>query len=44
MTYLGPVSSAFDFVTFFVLLVPLHTSERMFHTGWFVESLATRRS
>lgn len=42
MTVLGPVSSAFDFVTFFVLLVGLHASERTFHTGWFVESLATQ--
>lgn len=42
MTVLGPVSSAFDFATFFILLVGLRASERMFHTGWFVESLATQ--
>ena len=42
MLYIGPVSSLFDFLTFFVLLRVLHASEPLFHTGWFVESLATQ--
>jgi Mg2+-importing ATPase len=42
MIYIGPVSSLFDFLTFFVLLRYLHASETLFHTGWFVESLATQ--
>jgi Mg2+-importing ATPase len=42
MLLVGPVSSVFDFVTFFVLLRVFHASEAIFHTGWFVESLATQ--
>ena len=42
MLYVGPISSIFDFLTFFVLLHFLHASEAQFHTGWFVESLATQ--
>ncbi len=42
MLVLGPVSSLFDFVTFGVLLWLFHASETLFHTGWFVESLATQ--
>ncbi len=42
MLLLGPVSSLFDFLTFFVLLRLFGASERMFQTGWFVESLATQ--
>ena len=42
MLYIGPLSSAFDFLTFFVLLKGFSASERFFHTGWFVESLATQ--
>ena len=42
MLVVGPVSSAFDFLTFFVLLQMFHAGERLFHTGWFVESLATQ--
>jgi Mg2+-importing ATPase len=42
MLYVGPVSSVFDFLTFYVLLHFLHASEQLFHTGWFVESLATQ--
>jgi Mg2+-importing ATPase len=36
------VSSVFDFLTFFVLLRVFHADETLFHTGWFVESLATQ--
>lgn len=42
MLGIGPVSSIFDFLTFFVLLRVFHASEALFHTGWFVESLATQ--
>ncbi len=42
MLRIGPVSSVFDFITFFVLLRVLHAGEAEFHTGWFVESLATQ--
>src|SRR5262249_18721776 len=42
MMVVGPVSSLFDFLTFFVLLRVLHADEALFHTGWFVESLATQ--
>jgi P-type Mg2+ transporter len=42
MLYVGPVSSLFDFLTFYVLLHLLHANEAQFHTGWFVESLATQ--
>jgi Mg2+-importing ATPase len=42
MLLVGPVSSLFDFLTFYVLLHVLHATEPLFHTGWFVESLATQ--
>jgi Mg2+-importing ATPase len=42
MWTLGPVSSLFDFLTFWVLLHVLHAGEQVFQTGWFVESLATQ--
>jgi Mg2+-importing ATPase len=42
MLYIGPISSFYDFLTFFVLLKVFHASEHLFHTGWFVESLATQ--
>ena len=42
MLYFGPLSSAFDFLTFAVLIWGLHAGESEFHTGWFVESLATQ--
>jgi P-type Mg2+ transporter len=42
MLLVGPVSSLFDFLTFYVLLRVLHATEALFHTGWFVESLATQ--
>ena len=42
MLLVGPVSSIFDFLTFYVLLHVLHATETLFHTGWFVESLATQ--
>ncbi len=42
MLFIGPISSAFDFLTFYVLLHFFRSSEAQFHTGWFVESLATQ--
>ncbi len=42
MFYVGPISSIFDFLTFFVMLKIFHASESLFQTGWFVESLATQ--
>ena len=42
MVFIGPISSMFDFLTFYVMLHFFRTSEAQFHTGWFVESLATQ--
>ena len=41
MVIIGPISSIFDFLTFYVLLHFFRANEAQFHTGWFVESLAT---
>lgn len=38
----GPISSFFDFVTFYVLLYILHVSIPTFRTGWFIESLISQ--
>jgi len=42
MLVVGPLSSLYDFLTFYVLLAVFHFGERAFHTGWFVESLLTQ--
>jgi len=42
MLIFGPVSSLFDFITFGVLLFFFKSSEVLFHTGWFLESLCTQ--
>ncbi len=42
MLFIGPISSLFDFLTFYVLLRVFHADEVMFHAGWFVESLVTQ--
>jgi Mg2+-importing ATPase len=42
MSVFGPLSSIFDFITFFVMLQVLHASHDEFRSGWFVESLATQ--
>lgn len=42
MLVIGPVSSLFDFLTFYLLLVVFKADESLFQTGWFVESLATQ--
>jgi Mg2+-importing ATPase len=42
MLAVGPVSSIFDFLTFYVMLAVFHANETLFHTGWFIESMATQ--
>ncbi|HET9014934.1 MAG TPA: magnesium-translocating P-type ATPase, partial [Thermomicrobiaceae bacterium] len=44
MLLIGPISSIYDFLTFFAMLWLFHASESLFHTGWFVESLVTQTS
>src|SRR3977135_3288935 len=42
--FIGPISSIFDYLTFFVMLYVFDawTNPRLFQTGWFVESLLTQ--
>jgi Mg2+-importing ATPase len=42
MLIIGTVSSAFDFLTFYLMLALFHAGEALFHTGWFIESMATQ--
>jgi P-type Mg2+ transporter len=44
MMIIGPISSIYDWLTFAILLWIFHASANpaLFHTGWFVESLATQ--
>jgi Mg2+-importing ATPase len=42
MLVLGPISSLFDFLTFFALLSLFGAGQAMFQTGWFIESLASQ--
>ena len=42
MAVFGPVSSIFDFLTFWIMLALLHAGHAEFRTGWFVESIATQ--
>jgi len=42
MVFIGPISSIYDFITFYVMLVVFKATAPLFHTGWFVESLATQ--
>ena len=42
MLYIGPISSIYDFLTFYVMLHFFQATQPLFHTGWFVESLATQ--
>lgn len=42
MLVIGPISSLFDFLTFYVMLHVLQADEKLFQTGWFVESLCTQ--
>jgi len=42
--YIGPVSSLFDYTTYFVMLLIFNAwaNPALFHTGWFVESLLSQ--
>ena len=42
--FIGPISSIFDYVTFFIMIYIFSawTNPALFHTGWFVESLFTQ--
>lgn len=42
MLIFGPISSLFDFLTFYTLYAVFHLSGSAFQTGWFIESLATQ--
>ena len=42
--FIGPISSIFDYLTFFMMLYVFNCRQNpaLFHTGWFVESLFTQ--
>jgi Mg2+-importing ATPase len=42
MLSIGPISSVFDFLTFYGLSLLFGLQESLFRTGWFVESMATQ--
>ncbi len=42
MLVFGPISSIFDFLTFYMMLRLFHAGEALFQTGWFVESITTQ--
>jgi Mg2+-importing ATPase len=42
MVFFGPMSSIFDFLTFFVMLFVFNATEPLFQTAWFIESLCTQ--
>jgi len=44
MIFIGPISSIFDYATFFTMLVVFNCWDNptLFQTGWFVESLLTQ--
>jgi len=44
IVFIGPISSIFDYATFFVMIYVFGawTNAALFHTGWFVESLFTQ--
>ncbi len=42
MVTVGPISSIFDFLTFYIMLAVFHADQVLFHTGWFIESMATQ--
>lgn len=42
MITFGFISSMFDFLTFYILFGVFHLDSVAFHTGWFLESLATQ--
>jgi Mg2+-importing ATPase len=42
MILLGPISSIFDFLTFFIMVYVFNATEPLFQTAWFIESLCTQ--
>jgi Mg2+-importing ATPase len=42
MVVFGPASSLYDFLTFGLMLGVFNADEKLFHSGWFVESLCTQ--
>ena len=42
MLFLGPISSIFDFLTFFIMLLIFHAGQGLFQTAWFLESISTQ--
>ena len=42
--YIGPISSIFDYLTFFIMLFIFQSwnNPALFHTGWFIESIFTQ--
>jgi Mg2+-importing ATPase len=42
MLVFGPISSIFDFLTFYALLRLFGAGEALFQTGWFIESMTTQ--
>ena len=42
MLVIGPVSSLFDFLIFYIMLALFHADATLFHTGWFIESIASQ--
>ena len=42
MWVIGPVSSIFDFLMFYIMLKVFDAGEALFNTGWFIESIATQ--
>ncbi len=42
MLFFGPISSLFDYLTFFAMLFVFNANEPLFQTGWFLESLSTQ--
>jgi P-type Mg2+ transporter len=44
MIAMGPALTAFDFLTFLVLLRFFHAHEVLFHTGWFVEQTVAQQA
>ena len=42
MLVFGPISSIFDFLTFYAMLYLFGADETLFQTGWFIESMMTQ--
>ena len=42
MLFFGPISSVFDFLTFFIMIYVFKATAPLFQTAWFVESLFTQ--